>query len=388
MSRLGGRPGAIATSVASASRRTTSTTRWPGAADDHVRRGRDAAGRRAAGRVLRLGPGHERRSRSAIHQVGESGSDGLVLVHAIPQVREDQPQESIHGRPSRSPARPTSIQAEPPKDLLHFHARWRYQDDLQTKKADGTLDWPALRVSGAPGRFVGLLLNVYNPTPAWWGEGDEKIYVDGESFPSTFGTGTEDYFGYAWGDNHLYTNPFHAQTRCDGPGSKGNTSNIRYQLLDSVPFQKSLGFDIEVWHWEPVKIQYATVAYFYAGPGAKVEPGVPDLSGRKVHPRPPIKREPGALEAEDLKVKAKTAGDVPESGHDPLRRCLVGGPAALVGRRRAEREARPRAARQGRGHLRPLGRLHQGRRLRHRPARPRRRCRSANPSTSTSPLPG
>ena len=35
----------------------------------------------------------------------------------------------------------------------HFHARWRFQDDLQTKKADGTLDWPALRVSGSSGPF-------------------------------------------------------------------------------------------------------------------------------------------------------------------------------------------------------------------------------------------
>jgi hypothetical protein len=203
-------------------------------------------------------------------------------------------------------------------DFLHFHARWRYQDDLQTVKANGTMDWPALRVSGAPGRFVGLLANIYNPTPAWWGEGDEKIYVDGESFPSTFGTGTEDYFGYAWGNNQLYSNPFHAQTRCDGPGSKGNTSNIRYQLLDSVPFQKSLAFNIEVWHWEAVKVQYATVAFFYAGAGAKAEPGVPDLSGRKVHPKPPIRREAGVLEAEDLKVKAKTAGDVPGQDMTPF----------------------------------------------------------------------
>lgn len=32
----------------------------------------------------------------------------------------------------------------------------------------------------------------------WWGEGDEKFFVDGERFPSTFGTGSEDYIGYAW----------------------------------------------------------------------------------------------------------------------------------------------------------------------------------------------
>jgi Protein of unknown function (DUF2961) len=206
----------------------------------------------------------------------------------------------------------------PPEDFLYFHARWRYQDNLQTKKADGTIDWPALHVSEASGRFVGLLLNVFNPTPAWWGEGDEKIYVDGESFPSTFGTGTEDYFGYAWSDNHTYMNPFHSQTRCDGPGTKGNSSNIRYQILDSVPFQKSLNFDLEVWHWEAVKVQYATIAYFYAAPGARIEPDIPDLSTRKVYPKPPIKREPGVVEGEDLKVKTKTAGDVPNQDMTPF----------------------------------------------------------------------
>jgi hypothetical protein len=224
----------------------------------------------------------------------------------------------IHGAVDLDPIAPQD-------DHLYFHAHWRYQDGLQTRKADGTIDWPALRVSRAPGRFVGLLLNIFNPTPAWWGEGDEKIYVDGESFPSTFGTGTEDYFGYAWGDNHPYMNPFHAQTRCDGPGAKGNTSNIRYQLLDSVPFQKALGFDIEVWHWEPVKIQYATLAYFYAGGGAVVEPGVPDLAIRKVYPKPPITREKGAIEAEDLRVKSKTAGDVPNQDMTPFGDAWSGG---------------------------------------------------------------
>jgi hypothetical protein len=199
---------------------------------------------------------------------------------------------------------------EPPPDALTFHARWRQEDDVQTKKGDGTLDWPSLRVVGAPGRFVGLQLNIYNPVKTWWGEGDEKIYVDGESFPSTIGTGTEDYFGYAWGSPAPYANAFHAQTRCDGPGSKGNNSEIRYQVLDAVPFHSSIAFDIELWHWEAVKVQFATLAYFYAGAGAKAEPGVSDLSGRKVHPKPPIHRESGVVEGERLKVLSKTAGDV------------------------------------------------------------------------------
>ena len=220
-----------------------------------------------------------------------------------------------------------------PDDFLYFHARWRYQDNLQTKKADGTLDWPALRVSGASGRFVGLLLNVFNPTPAWWGEGDEKIYVDGESFPSTFGTGTEDYFGYAWSDNHTYMNPFHAQTRCDGPGTKGNSSNIRYQILDSVPFQKSLNFDLEVWHWEAVKIQYATIAYFYAAPGASHRAGHPRSVNSQGLSQAADQAGAGSRRRRGFEGQGQDRRRRAQPGHDPLRRRLVRREPALVGRR-------------------------------------------------------
>ena len=63
-----------------------------------------------------------------------------------------------------------------------------------------------LRTQGR-GRFCGVMLHVWNPRGGWWGEGDEKFFVDGEKFPSTFGTGSEDYFGYAWCDPHLFQAP-------------------------------------------------------------------------------------------------------------------------------------------------------------------------------------
>ena len=43
------------------------------------------------------------------------------------------------------------------------------------------------------------------------------MYVDGETFPSHFGTGTEDYYGYAWGRYEPWINhPFVAQPIGDG----------------------------------------------------------------------------------------------------------------------------------------------------------------------------
>ncbi|UCD27349.1 MAG: DUF2961 domain-containing protein, partial [Planctomycetota bacterium] len=77
---------------------------------------------------------------------------------------------------------------------LLFHAKWRIERDIPTRPFT---DWAHLECKGM-GRFVGGMLHIINPIRRWWGEGDEKIYVDGEKFPSHFGTGTEDYYGYAW----------------------------------------------------------------------------------------------------------------------------------------------------------------------------------------------
>ncbi len=42
-------------------------------------------------------------------------------------------------------------------------------------------------------------LSVLQKAMGWWGEGDDMIYVDGETEPSLHGTGSEDYFSDAWG---------------------------------------------------------------------------------------------------------------------------------------------------------------------------------------------
>ena len=77
-----------------------------------------------------------------------------------------------------------------------------------------------LRTQGR-GRFCGVMLHVWNPLGGWWGEGDEKFFVDGEKFPSTFGTGSEDYFGYAWCGASFFQQ---ALSRADEDASQPRTS--------------------------------------------------------------------------------------------------------------------------------------------------------------------
>ncbi|MEA1952107.1 MAG: glycoside hydrolase family 172 protein [Planctomycetota bacterium] len=152
---------------------------------------------------------------------------------------------------------------------MHFYTTWRQQRNIPTKGGGrAAFDWNYITAKGQ-GMFVGDTLTLLNRDPGWWGEGDEKIYVDGEKFPSHFGTGTEDYYGYAWCTPKFFQSPFHAQPRAEGPANYGNTTNTRVRLLDGIPFNKSFQFDMEVWHWRETEVDYAATSYWYGRPGAK-----------------------------------------------------------------------------------------------------------------------
>lgn len=183
-----------------------------------------------------------------------------------------------------------------------LHAQWLAYWGPSQPKAD--LNFVDLK---GEGYFVGTHLHVTNFSPEWWGEGDEKIYVDGESFPSTFGTGTEDYYGYAWGASILYARPYHAQTRVDGPGSFGHSSEERFHILDPIPYTKSIKFDMERWHWADCMSGWARTSYWYAKPGGTGPVAVNQklLTVQEVKPPKPVK---GAIEGEDLKIVTVTGG--------------------------------------------------------------------------------
>ena len=133
--------------------------------------------------------------------------------------------------------------------------------------------------------MIGTVYQIANPVLIWWGEGDQKIFVDGESFPSTFGTGTEDDYGYAYGNNQPFTRPYHAQTRVDGPASGGHVSLNRWYVLDALPYRTGIQFDQEMWHWMPCKPTWAHVIYWYAKPGTPGPGGNRPQDARPAGPR-------------------------------------------------------------------------------------------------------
>jgi len=195
---------------------------------------------------------------------------------------------------------------------MHFHAKWRSQRDVPTRPM---IDWNYLTTRGR-GVFAGVSFSIDNPVKEWWGEGDEKIYVDGEAFPSHFGTGTEDYYGYAWCWPQLFTHAYHSQSRCDGPANYGRTSVNRFHIADRIPFTRDFKFDMELWHWHKAsKVNMSVVAYWYARPGATDGFKPPTADECTVRPMPvyQIPRVPGAIEGETMEIASVTGRAEPQA---------------------------------------------------------------------------
>jgi hypothetical protein len=158
----------------------------------------------------------------------------------------------------------------------------------------------------------------------WYGEGDEKIWVDGESFPSHLGTGTEDYYNYSYAPKPVHQTPFANLVRMDETMTQGWNVMSRTRQLDGIPFQQSLQFDIELMAWKPTTLIYCATTYWYAFPGAttnlKPQPQeatlpVPTLADAKAQAQTANPRKPGAIECETMKLVRKS-GDIETFSQD------------------------------------------------------------------------
>jgi hypothetical protein len=175
----------------------------------------------------------------------------------------------------------------------YLHAQFHRSNPLVAGTTHPILD----RVDGQ-GRYAGTYLAWGVNRPGWWGEGEVKFYLDGDSaFPTICGTGTEDYFGGAWnfdvpGQGYTpYSTPFlglHQIIRPDGLyRSQQRFGMYRWHLADPIHFHSDLRVDIQALGWQS-RHRYqqlhddiaSTVVFYLDRPAA---------------PRPPL---PGADELE------------------------------------------------------------------------------------------
>jgi hypothetical protein len=118
-------------------------------------------------------------------------------------------------------------------DNLYFHAYW-HRDTATTLGQD----FEILPHIAGKGRYLGATIGVIsNPMYGqfWWGEGEAKIYKDGDSdYPSLVGTGTEDFIGTGWGQRKFIQH----YTGCTLADTAGNEWGFyRYHVKDPIFFQ-------------------------------------------------------------------------------------------------------------------------------------------------------
>jgi len=149
-------------------------------------------------------------------------------------------------------------------DVPYFHARYN-----QAFPATGDKNYPILEAQGA-GHYVGCIYNVLQRAMGWWGEGDDMIYVDGETTPSLHGTGSEDYFSDAWGMREGL-NLFYGCPLQEDDFQVGSKASVyRFHIPDPIPFKKSIRVTIEHGHGNDRSDYLSSVAFWY-----QTEPHIP-----------------------------------------------------------------------------------------------------------------
>ncbi len=162
-----------------------------------------------------------------------------------------------------------------PEDAPYFHAQFRRVNPLPDKE-DFTI------VDGIKGRghYVGTFLAHGANSPGWWGEGEIKFFMDGDTqFPTICGTGEEDYFcgSYGYNERHKlgiygydsFSSPYTGFYHVKHPGEQRRFGQYRWHLADPIRFEQDLRVTIQSLGWQsegrylPLRDDLASVAYWY-----------------------------------------------------------------------------------------------------------------------------
>ncbi|WNF00692.1 DUF2961 domain-containing protein [Streptomyces luomodiensis] len=191
---------------------------------------------------------------------------------------------------------------ELPEHTPRFHAQWRRQRTTVPGRDYVVLDG----VTGA-GRYLGTFLSIVALERYWWGEGEMKFFIDGDTdFPTICGTGTEDYAGGAWAfqnklsateepDVLTFSAPYFGypqyETRDVSQGAPYATAMAphhglyRWHLADPVYFAQDLKVTLQQIGQVGTGLfersdDVSSVAYWYQHGGAVAAPAFPSRAER------------------------------------------------------------------------------------------------------------
>jgi len=133
-------------------------------------------------------------------------------------------------------------------------------------------NYQLLQVNGYQGKYVGTILCVesHPDRKGKWYEGDDMFVIDDEPWPPRLhGTGTEDYFGMAWGFHRPYQAFDHGLSHFEKNITDhdrffdGRYVTYRFHINDPILFYKSIHASIEAGHANECEQHYESVAIWY-----------------------------------------------------------------------------------------------------------------------------
>lgn len=166
-----------------------------------------------------------------------------------------------------------------PDDVLYFHASYRQERPTTAKgdepnvtlhdaiNVDGADNFVALETKGR-GKMAGLVLEIENLQGTnWYGEGDDMVFIDGETWPpSIHGTGSEEIFGAGACPTEEYAGPYAGYHLIDSIDYSGLVGMYRWFVPDPIQFTSELRWTIEHGHANNFANNYATVVHWYQDP--------------------------------------------------------------------------------------------------------------------------
>jgi len=182
-----------------------------------------------------------------------------------------------------------------PSDAAYFHAQFRRSNPLPYKSdytiLDGVKGW---------GHYVGTYLAWGVHNTGWWGEGEIKFFLDGDTaFPTICGTGTEDYFCGSYNFENqetrqyqVFSTPYSGLIQVLKPDglykSQQRFGLYRWHLRDPVRFDSDLRVTIQALGWRadgrylPLQDDIASVAFWYQTEPHAAFPKLPDRDALEV----------------------------------------------------------------------------------------------------------
>ena len=184
--------------------------------------------------------------------------------------------ENIDTAPMRVYYQIDYTQAAVSSDAAYFHAQFRRVNPLPYKQVYTIVD----NIKGK-GQYVGTYLAWGVKNNGWWGEGEIKFYMDGDTqFPTIAGTGTEDYFCGSYNFENKekkqyeeFTSPYTGLAQVIKPDglyqSQQRFGLYRWHITDPVRFEENLRITIQALGWRvnrtylPLTDDISSVAYWY-----------------------------------------------------------------------------------------------------------------------------